>query len=75
MSMAAVVIRRSRAKPNMYNMWEIVVDLALLFITETVAFQRDLIPYVRTILSEILTKIFDSLLYTITRIAVVSYIY
>jgi len=55
-------------------MWEIVVDLALLFITETVAFQRDLIPYVRTILSEILTKIFDSLLYTITRIAVVSYI-
>jgi len=45
------------------------------FILETFAFQRDLISYVRIILSWILTKIFDSLLYTIITIAVVSYIY
>jgi len=37
------------AKPNMYNMQEIVVDLALFSVTETVAFQRDLIHHVRTI--------------------------
>jgi len=35
----------------MYNMQDILVDLALFFITETVALQGDLIPQVRAILS------------------------
>jgi len=59
----------------MYKMQDILVDLALFFITETVSLQGDLTPHVRAILSWILTKIFDSLLDTIPRIAAVSDMY
>jgi len=53
---------------------EICIDRALFLITEVVAFKRDLTPNVRIILCWLFTKIFDSLTYTINRIAPVQYI-